>query len=329
MRKHPLFVLLALLFLLAALSACGGAEAPLPTATWTPRPTFTPTPEGQVANAHLFQTPTNLEGDATAAAVMLPTDTPTLVPTDTPTPEPPTPTPTDTPVPAAAFASQEVNVRTGPGTNYNRVGAMAPGQRYFITGKNPGGDWWQIDFNGTLAWVIDNLVQKEGQIDAISVVAALPTPPPAPTRPPAPPTATPAPAQPTATPAPSFPYSFGAGTETCAPNSGTTYFNGFVRDRSNNLLNGVCVHIAFYGPRNTKCSGCDGVGAGNWGFSPFGGPAAPGTTVEIFIVQCPESMPAGGQTQSSGFGNLTPLSDKFVRTIQASEQCTGITFYKN
>jgi hypothetical protein len=41
------------------------------------------------------------------------------------------------------------------------------------------------------------------------------------------------------------------------------------------------------GPRNTKCSGCDGVGDGVWGFSPFGGPAPAGTTVEIFVVECP------------------------------------------
>ncbi|MGB5052674.1 MAG: hypothetical protein WBO46_27230, partial [Caldilineaceae bacterium] len=117
-------------------------------------------------------------------------------------------------------------------------------------------------------------------------------------------------------------------TERCDPNPGTTYFNGFTRASDNSLINAVCVHIAFYGPRNTKCSGCDGVGDGNWGFSPFGGPAPAGTTVEIYVVQCPGSMPAGGQTEGSGFGDLTPQSPKWVKTINESVQCTGITFVR-
>ena len=88
----------------------------------------------------------------------------------------------------------------------------------------------------------------------------------------------------------------------------------------------ACVYtIAFYGPRNTKCSGCDGVGNGEWGFSPFGGPAPAGTTVEIYVVQCPANMPLGGQ--SSDFGDLTPLSEKWVYTVNESMQCSGITFY--
>jgi hypothetical protein len=119
------------------------------------------------------------------------------------------------------------------------------------------------------------------------------------------------------------------GVERCDPNAGTTYFSGFVRRRDNSPMNGVCVHIAFFGPRNTKCSGCDGVGDGVWGFSPFGGPAPTGTTVEIYVVECPGTMPPGGQTESTGFGNLTPNSDKWTRTITASEQCTGITFVAN
>jgi hypothetical protein len=125
----------------------------------------------------------------------------------------------------------------------------------------------------------------------------------------------------------SFPFTLGA-TEACAPNAGNTYFEGYVRDANNNLLNGVCVHIAFYEPRGTKCSGCDGVGDGKWGFSPFGGPAPSGVPIEIFVVPCEGPMPMGGQTEQSGFGNLTPQSPKWTRTITSSEQCTGITFYR-
>ncbi|RUA18018.1 MAG: hypothetical protein DSY55_01030, partial [Clostridia bacterium] len=77
----------------------------------------------------------------------------------------------------------------------------------------------------------------------------------------------------------------------------------------------------------TKCSGCDGVGNGNWGFSPFGGPAPAGTPVEIYIVPCPGTLPLGGQ--ASNFGDLTPQSDKFLMTVNESVQCTGITFVRN
>jgi hypothetical protein len=148
---------------------------------------------------------------------------------------------------------------------------------------------------------------------------ARPQPRPQPTTPPAAP-------QPTA--AAQYPFMLVKGVERCEPNAGQSYINGFVRYRNNNLRNGVCVHIAFYGPRNTKCSGCDGVGDGQWGFSPFGGPAPAGTTVEVFVVQCSSSMPAGGigADTPGGFGSLTPQSEKWVHTFSQSEQCTGITF---
>ena len=315
------------------LAACGGQATPEPTPTRTPRPTFTPTPQGQVANNQLFQTPTiDPNQPAPTEIAVLPTDTP-APPTDTPAPtlEPPTPElPTAEPTaqPVAVFSGQAVNVRSGPGTGYGRIGSMNAGQRYAVTGKNQDGSWWQIDYSGQAGWVTGSLVQTEGAVDAVQVATNIPALPPRPT---ARPTAIPQPTAPPApapTAAPSFAFTLGKGVERCDPNPGTTYFEGFVRDRSNNLVNNVCVHIAFYGPRTTKCSGCDGVGDGKWGFSPFGGPAPLGTPVEIFVVQCPGSgIPTGGQ--NSGFGNLTPLSEKFTRTIQQSEQCTGITFYRN
>lgn len=134
---------------------------------------------------------------------------------------------------------------------------------------------------------------------------------------------------PVPTDTPNFPFSLGT-SESCAPNASNTYFSGFVRDSNNNLVNGVCVHIAFYGPRGTKCSGCDAVGDGNWGFSPFGSPSKGGEPIEIYVVPCSGSMPLGGQTEQTGFGDLTPQSPKWLHTISSNgrEQCTGITFYK-
>lgn len=323
-----LLVGVLLLFVLGGCSLLGAKEAPKPTPTRTPLPTFTPTPEGQVANQQLWDVDTSQPAATNEVAVALPTDTPTPIPTATSIPDTPTPTPvppTPTPVPPSVVVTRPtVNVRRGPGTNYGVLGQASNGQKFVITGKNPRGDWWQIDYNGKDGWVSDGIVDKEGQLDTVLVVASIP-PPPKPK--PKPPTATPVPAQPTQPPAPQFPYSVGKGTETCTPNAGTTYFNGFVRDHNNNPLNGVCVHIAFYGPRKTKCTGCDGVGNGAWGFSPFGGPADPGTTVEIFIVECPGALPNGGVGPE--YNPPSAQSDKWVHTVNQSEQCTGITFYKN
>ncbi len=331
MPRHKWPVLLAsflLLFTLAGCALLGESEEPEPTPTRTPAPTFTVTPEGQLANQHLWDADTSQAAATSEAAQALPTDTPTPIPTETPTPLPPTETPippTPTPVPpSVSITRASVNVRNGPGVAYNVVGSASNGQTFVITGKNPKGNWWQIDFNSQSAWIIDDLVEKQGQIDTVQVVASIP---PAPTKPPPPPaTNTPIPA-PTQPPPPQYAYSLGESTVTCAPNAGTTYFNGFVRDRNNNTVNGVCLHLGFYGPRKTKCSGCDGVGNGVWGFSPFGGPAEPGTTVEIFVVPCPDTLPHGGQ--SKNFGDLTPQSEKWVHTVNQSEQCTGLTFYKN
>ncbi len=322
--KSKWTVLATSMLLLLVLAACGGQQAPEPTATFTPHPTFTPTPEGQLANEQLFNAEIS-QNDAGGSSVALPTDTPTLVPTDTPIPEPPTPTPeppTPTPVPAAVIINRDtVNIRQGPGVSYPVVGRASSGQQFIITGKNPAGDWWQIDFNGKTGWIIDRLVDKAGQIDLVEVVASIPAPPPTPT--PRPPTPTPVP---TAPPAPAFPFTLGK-SDVCEPNAGQTYFSGFVRDKNNNPINGVCVLVYYYEPRKIKCSGCDGVGDGVWGFSPFGGPAPAGTPVEIYVVKCPADIPLGGI--SSGFGDLTPLSEKWSKTINESVQCTGITFYKN
>ncbi len=331
------------------LSACGAsAEPPLPTRT--PAPTFTPTTESAPP---VVEAPpaTDPQTGSTVTEENPPAQESPAEPDVQTEGPPPTPAPvqeaTEAPTPAAAevIANTTMNVRGGPGTNYNIVGAAQQGQRYRVTGRNPEGTWWQIDFNGQPGWLFGELVTAQNT-QAVAVAQDIPQPPP-PTPTPIP-QPTPVPQQPPPEPeqpaepeqpepeqpeqpAPpsdeGMPYTLGS-TEACSPNAGQTYFEGFVRDSSNNPLNGVCVHIAFYGPRGTKCSGCDGVGDGRWGFSPFGGPAPAGTSVEIFVVPCEGAMPMGGQTEQTGFGNLTPQSPKWTRTINESEQCTGITFYR-
>jgi len=310
------YIILAAVLALTLLAGAGCAQlGPQPTfvpPTKTPKPTFTPTTAA-------LPTQTALPAPTTAAPTAAqppPPPTATLAPTAAP------PTATATPIPAPKFtANQSVNVRRGPGTNYGLIGEITQGQSHDITGKNAAGDWLQFNFRGQPAWVFAALVAVSGDAGRIQLAQNIPAPPPPP------PTAAPTPVPPpTAPPAPQYPFLLVKGVERCDPNPGQTYFNGYVRYRNNSPRNGVCVHIAFYGPRNTKCSGCDGVGDGVWGFSPFGGPAPKGTTVEIYVVSCPASMPPGGQTQQSGFGDLTPRSEKWVYTVNDSVQCTGITF---
>ncbi|MGL4651185.1 MAG: SH3 domain-containing protein [Caldilineaceae bacterium] len=360
--RHRRLILAVLLVVLALLTvACGEQAAPVPP-TRTPAPTFTPTPPTDgaaatdpvaLATAQALQQAAQQPSDQGTAPLTntVPVVDPNAAPTSTSVFSQPTtgtvatdPNAVATPAPPATTAptlaaaqvtlTQIVNVRGGPGTTYNLLGTGAQGLSFPVTGKSPAGDWWQINFNGQAGWVFGELVTATGT-EGVQVAQNIPpaptaappppatnTPVPAPTQPPAAAAPTPAPAAP---PQANTPYTLG-NTERCDPNPGQTYFSGFTRDASNNLINGVCIHIFFYEPRTTKCSGCDGVGDGNWGFSPFNGPAPRGTTVEIYVVGCPGQLPAGGQ--NGNFTDLVPQSPKWVHTINDSEQCTGITFYK-
>ena len=317
---------------LLVLTACGATPVAPPPPTRIPAPTFTSTPD-------LPQSAVNLPATATAQAAASgqttpPAEAPTVAPppvADTPTSVPPTATTT---APPEVVVTGQANVRNGPGTNYTIIGAATPGQRFKVTGKNQDGQWWQVDFNGQAGWLFAQLVTAQNT-GAIQVATNIPAPPPtavpAPTQPPAP-TAAPAATQPPAAQQPAqgnFRFSLGT-TEKCEAyviqTEGAAYFNGFVRHRDNSLFNGVCVHIGFYGPRSTKCSGCDGVGDGNWSFSPFGGPAPKGVPVEIFVIACPAGgLPVNGQNEN--FSDLTPQSPKWLRTLNQNEKCEGITFY--
>ena len=47
----------------------------------------------------------------------------------------------------------DMNVRSGPGTDQERIGGATEGQEFAISGKNQEGDWWQIDFDGQPGWI--------------------------------------------------------------------------------------------------------------------------------------------------------------------------------
>ena len=47
----------------------------------------------------------------------------------------------------------DMNIRSGPGTDYDRIGGATAGEAFVITGKSPDGEWWQIDFDGQSGWI--------------------------------------------------------------------------------------------------------------------------------------------------------------------------------
>ena len=86
------------------------------------------------------------------------------------------------PMSATMYAQRSVNVRKGPGTEYDRVGSLTTNQEVAVTGK-ASTDWYEISYNGEVAYVSNNYLGNEK-------VVVQPTP--APTTPSAPEATTPA-----------------------------------------------------------------------------------------------------------------------------------------
>lgn len=150
--------------------------------TATPAPSATPSP---TIIALLPTTP--------PSATPLPAATPTSTSTPSPLPSP-TSVPA-TPTSSLALLNLKVpalNVRSGPGTQYELLGQLVRGNPVEIVGQANG--WWQVRFNTTpdgLGWVAaDPDLTTASNADAVPVVNA-PSPPTATL---APPTGTPVPA---------------------------------------------------------------------------------------------------------------------------------------
>jgi len=69
---------------------------------------------------------------------------------------------------------EKINVRNGPGTDFESLGVLNPKDVIFITGKDPHGEWIQIDHaNGAdgKGWVIAKFIQT-ANMDSIAVIGA-------------------------------------------------------------------------------------------------------------------------------------------------------------
>jgi len=141
-----IFILLVMLALLV--SACGGAEEAsvqtAPTATLLPIVSRTP---------RLTATP-------------IPTRTPLPTFTYTPSPTTPPPSATNTLAPTATptvfgiiQSLQRVNIRNGPGVDFEAFESLAPGTGVQVIGQNAEGSWYNIKLDdGDEGWVVSRLL---------------------------------------------------------------------------------------------------------------------------------------------------------------------------
>jgi len=77
-------------------------------------------------------------------------------------------------------AEEAVRVRSGPGTQYERVGQLWPGETARVVGQMADGSWWQIEFPGAddgLGWVIADFVTFVGDPDSVPIVGEEPLTP--------------------------------------------------------------------------------------------------------------------------------------------------------
>ena len=96
--------------------------------------------------------------------------------------------PAATAAPAACTVrGNNVNLRSGPGTNYPVVGSLSSGTSLPVTGTNQARDWYTVNLNGQQAWAAASVTTTTGNCSVLPTVSAppVPTPRPAPVQQPA------------------------------------------------------------------------------------------------------------------------------------------------
>ena len=80
------------------------------------------------------------------------------------------------PMTATMYAQRSVNVRKGPGTEYDRVGSLTTNQEVAVTGKASTG-WYEISYNGEVAYVSNNYLGNEKVVVQPTPVPTIPSTP--------------------------------------------------------------------------------------------------------------------------------------------------------
>ena len=126
-------VLVVILLLVAILAiGCGSTPEPTPALVVTPRP---------------------------------PAPTPTTPAAPTPVPEP-----TSTPVLMAIVTADALNLRAGPGTEYDRLGLVRLDDELRVVGRNEAGDWIAVVAPGGInAWVAVEYTRLNVTVESLPI----------------------------------------------------------------------------------------------------------------------------------------------------------------
>jgi hypothetical protein len=70
---------------------------------------------------------------------------------------------------------EKVNVRVGPGTVYDILGAAGRDDRLPLVARTNGGDWYEVDYKDQRAWISASLVEANCEMSEIPVASTIPT----------------------------------------------------------------------------------------------------------------------------------------------------------
>jgi hypothetical protein len=68
------------------------------------------------------------------------------------------------------------NVRSGPSTLFDRIGAFSANQQTEILARTPSSDWYKVRYAGGEGWVFSELVTVSGDLDVVPIDAGPPAP---------------------------------------------------------------------------------------------------------------------------------------------------------
>lgn len=124
-------------------------------ATRVPRPTFTPAPAQPFV---IVATPTPAPPQPTPTATLVMSNSEASAPTEAALANPPQPAAQQSSQ-AQLVAPGSVNIRSGPGVDYDIIGTLNANTTMPIIGRNLDSSWWQIKItDGTTGWVSNSVV---------------------------------------------------------------------------------------------------------------------------------------------------------------------------
>jgi hypothetical protein len=140
------------------------ASSPAPTITRTPLPTRTP---------RETTTPTSLPTLTTIpSALPTLTTTPTYQGLSLPTSILPTATLSPTPLPCTVEVLSNVNLRTGPSTDYKLIMSIPFTSILPVTARSADKVWWQVIYKDQQGWVSGQFVDPDPGCETVPTVAA-------------------------------------------------------------------------------------------------------------------------------------------------------------